>query len=168
LPLLLQAEDFRFFALDVKNTISIFRKLESFVDKEKYCLRGIETYLVPGIQQKELSQRRLAIVAFLIEAEDQFYFDEDDPEKIRMALEPASRNSARVAFSRAATDAVIVRRSVASTEKFRSIQPRRQSLLGRSGYIRRLSWIVEPLSLYVLNRYPSCCWKPSAANISDA
>jgi hypothetical protein len=142
--------------------------LESFVDKEKYCPRGIETYLGPGIQQKGLSQRRNAIDTVLIEAEDQFYFNEDDPEKIRVGLEPASRNSARVAFSLAATDAVIVRRSVASTEKFRSIQPRRQSLLGRSGYIRRLSWIVEPLSLYVLNRYESCCWKPSAANIIDA
>jgi hypothetical protein len=117
--------------------------LENYVDKEKYCLRGIESYLVPGQRQKELSHRRDAIDAVLIEADDQLHFDENDPEKIRMALEPTSRHAARVAFSQATTDAsmLVASTHTASTKKTAILPWRQQSLPGGTDYLmRRLSW----------------------------
>jgi len=118
--------------------------LESFVDKEKYCLRGIESYLVAGLRQEELSRRKDAIDAVLIEAEDQFYFDENDPEKIRRALEPASRKAARVALSRAETDAVLASTGAVPQQKTAAslcLPARQNSLHGGARYMmRRLSW----------------------------
>jgi hypothetical protein len=76
------------------------------MDREKYCLRGVESYLHSGQRQEEMSSRKKAIDAVLIEAEDQFYFDVSDPETIRMALEPASKKALRLAHNRAASDAM--------------------------------------------------------------
>jgi hypothetical protein len=62
--------------------------------------------LVPGQKSQEHNLKRDAIDAVLVEYEDQFYFNINDPEKVRMCLEPASKGAARLARDRAATDAI--------------------------------------------------------------
>jgi hypothetical protein len=89
-------------------TIPIFRNLAGFaVDQKKYCLRGVESYLHSGQRQEEMSSRKAALEAVLIEAEDQFYFDVSDAKAIRMALDSASKKPLRLAHSRAVTDAMV-------------------------------------------------------------
>jgi hypothetical protein len=46
------------------------------------CLRGVESYLGPGQRQEEMSSRKAAVDAVLIKAEDQFYFDVNNPKTI--------------------------------------------------------------------------------------
>jgi hypothetical protein len=153
----LQEPDYHAFAVDVKVLITIFRTL-GFVENDKCCFRGIESYLVPGQKSKEHNMKRDAIDAVLVEYEDQFYFNINDPEKVRMCLEPASKGAARLARDRAATDAmeasigdfhpqslscapldkiqkgVLPRRSSASTQETISILlcPKRRAMVGLS------------------------------------
>ena len=103
----LQEPDYRSFAVDVKVSIAIFRTL-GFVENDKCCFRGIESYLVRGQKSEEQARKKEAIDAVLVEYENQFYFNIDNPEKVRMCLEPASKEAARLARGRAATDAMMV------------------------------------------------------------
>lgn len=86
------------------------------VDSNKFCFRGIESYLVSGQSSEERNRRRAAIDAVLTEYKDQYYVDINDPEKVRLCLEPASIDAARRALSRAATDAVLANEGTLLTQ----------------------------------------------------
>jgi hypothetical protein len=65
----LQEPDYRSFAVDVKVSIAIFRTL-GFVENDKCCFRGIESYLVRGQKSEEQARKMEAIDAVLVEYEN--------------------------------------------------------------------------------------------------